>query len=157
MKFLDLLQFPAYGPSDRLSNLLAGRCCHSLNALLFLELIISLIATFMGPTWGPSGADRTQVGPMLAIWTLLSGYLWQHSMLPATISQSVYNTFTSCVLFIEIIVWLFAIYIDCLGFLVLHVSAPILSTPQAISHVPNQGINLSMGIMLGDTLKSTCE
>ena len=24
----------------------------------------SLIARFMGPTWGPSGADRTQVGPI---------------------------------------------------------------------------------------------
>ena len=34
---------------------------------------LSLIARFMGPTWGPSGADRTQVGPMLAPWTLLSG------------------------------------------------------------------------------------
>ena len=33
-----------------------------------------LIARFMGPTWGPSGADRTQVGPMLAPWNLLSGY-----------------------------------------------------------------------------------
>ena len=33
------------------------------------------IAKFMGPTWGPSGADRTQVGPMLAPWTLLSGAL----------------------------------------------------------------------------------
>ena len=32
----------------------------------------ALIARFMGPTWGPSGADRTQVGPMLAPWTLLS-------------------------------------------------------------------------------------
>ena len=29
----------------------------------------------MGPTWGPSGADRTQVGPMLAPWTLLSGWV----------------------------------------------------------------------------------
>ena len=28
--------------------------------------IHTLIARFMGPTWGPSGADRTQVGPMLA-------------------------------------------------------------------------------------------
>ena len=28
---------------------------------------------FMGPTWVPSGADRTQVGPMLAPWNLLSG------------------------------------------------------------------------------------
>ena len=30
------------------------------------------IVRFMGPTWGQSGADRTQVGPMLAPWTLLS-------------------------------------------------------------------------------------
>ena len=29
----------------------------------------------MGPTWGPPGADRTQVGAMLAPWTLLSGSL----------------------------------------------------------------------------------
>ena len=28
----------------------------------------------MRPTWGPSGVNRTQVGPMLATWTLLSGY-----------------------------------------------------------------------------------
>ena len=35
---------------------------------------ITLIARFMGPTWDPSGADRTQVGPMLAPWSLLSGY-----------------------------------------------------------------------------------
>ena len=27
----------------------------------------------MGPTWGPSGTARTQVGPILAPWTLLSG------------------------------------------------------------------------------------
>ena len=35
-------------------------------------IVWSLIARFMGPTWGPSGAGRTQVGPMLAPWTLLS-------------------------------------------------------------------------------------
>ena len=33
----------------------------------------TLIASFMGPTWGPPGADRTQVGPMWAPWKLLSG------------------------------------------------------------------------------------
>ena len=33
----------------------------------------TLISRFIGPTWGPSGADRTQMGPMLAQWTLLSG------------------------------------------------------------------------------------
>ena len=35
--------------------------------------LISLIARFMGPTWGPPGAERTQVGPMLASWSLLYG------------------------------------------------------------------------------------
>ena len=34
---------------------------------------ISLIAIFMGPTWGQSGADRTHVGSVLVPWTLLSG------------------------------------------------------------------------------------
>ena len=33
----------------------------------------SLMARFMVPTWDPSGADRTQVGPMLAPWPMLSG------------------------------------------------------------------------------------
>ena len=42
--------------------------------------ILSLIARFMGPTWGPFGADRTQLGPMLAPRTLLSGVpcKWQN-------------------------------------------------------------------------------
>ena len=29
----------------------------------------------MGPTWGPPGSCRPQMDPMLAQWTLLSGYL----------------------------------------------------------------------------------
>ena len=33
------------------------------------------IAKFMGPTWGPPGSCRPQMGPMLAPWTLLSGYI----------------------------------------------------------------------------------
>ena len=33
----------------------------------------SQIASFMGPTWGPPGSCRPQMGPMLAPWTLLSG------------------------------------------------------------------------------------
>ena len=31
------------------------------------------IARFMGPTWGPPGVDRAQVGPRWATWALLSG------------------------------------------------------------------------------------
>ena len=34
---------------------------------------LSQIANFMGPTWGPPGSCRPQMGPMLAPWTLLSG------------------------------------------------------------------------------------
>ena len=45
-----------------------------------LESLSSLIAKFMGPTWVPSGADRTQVGPMLAPWTLLSGLVSFHTV-----------------------------------------------------------------------------
>ena len=33
------------------------------------------IAKLMGPIWGPPGSCRPQMGPMLAPWTLLSGYL----------------------------------------------------------------------------------
>ena len=32
----------------------------------------------VAPTWGPPGSCRPQVGPMLARWTLLLGYLWCH-------------------------------------------------------------------------------
>ena len=31
------------------------------------------IAKFMGPTWGPPGSCRPQMGPMLVPWTLLAG------------------------------------------------------------------------------------
>ena len=47
-----------------------------------------LIARFMGPIWGPSGADGTQVGPMLAPWTLLSGLL-SSSLLLLLLTRSV--------------------------------------------------------------------
>ena len=46
--------------------------------------ISSLIARFVGPTWT---ADRTQVGPMLAPWTLLSGILYGGDMSPCTGSR----------------------------------------------------------------------
>ena len=45
----------------------------------------------MGPTWGPTGTDKTQVGPVLAPWTLLSGLLhltrnhwYDYSAMPQT-------------------------------------------------------------------------
>ena len=37
--------------------------------------IMSQIAKFMGPTWGPPGSCRPQMGPMLAQWSMISGRL----------------------------------------------------------------------------------
>ena len=57
-------------------DLVMNACIHaSMNWVIISSgnALVPLIARFMGPTWGPSGADRTQVGPMLVPWTLLSG------------------------------------------------------------------------------------
>ena len=40
---------------------------------MFISERAPQISRFMGPTWGPPGANMTQVGPMLVPWTLLSG------------------------------------------------------------------------------------
>ena len=47
----------------------------------------SQIARFIGPTWGPSGADRTQEGHMLAPWTLLSGMSWWVSVTTLSLTK----------------------------------------------------------------------
>ena len=51
--------------------------CLSLNELIIFLLTSFItmpqIAKFMGPTRGPPGSCRPQMGPMLAPWTLLSG------------------------------------------------------------------------------------
>ena len=63
------------------------------------------IARFMGPTWGPPGSHRPQVGHVLAPWTLLSAY-----MRPPTWSFSV-QTMTSTLFGAKIlnsVVWLVA-------------------------------------------------
>ena len=43
------------------------------------NLSTSQLKRFMGPTLGPPGADRTQMGPMLAPWTLLLGLLYKYN------------------------------------------------------------------------------
>ena len=60
----------------RTKGQLRGKCFHLMTSscydLWFLSTIcITLIARFMGPTWGPSGADRTEMGLMLSPWTFL--------------------------------------------------------------------------------------
>ena len=39
-----------------------------------ISAIATQITIFMGPTWGPPGSCRPQMGPVLAPWTMLSGY-----------------------------------------------------------------------------------
>ena len=41
----------------------------------------------MGPTWGPPGSCRPQLGPMLAPWTLLLGISWKSIPLIMSCSQ----------------------------------------------------------------------
>ena len=62
---------------------------------LFHQLLDIPDSRLMGPTWGPSGADRTQVGPMLAPWTLLSGMLLCIEY-PLSISESNVKKITFC-------------------------------------------------------------
>ena len=52
-------------------------CYHhaTMTDCLAVYTIATQIARFMGPTWGPPGSFRPQMGPMLAPWTLLSRYL----------------------------------------------------------------------------------
>ena len=76
------------GPILALWTLLSGLFCPIWNEMFCLfvaqirslrnghyepPMLWSLIARFTGLTWGPSEADRTRVGPMLAPWTLLFG------------------------------------------------------------------------------------
>ena len=42
--------------------------------ILNLSYRTTKIATFMGPTWGPPGSCRREMGLMFAPWTLLSGH-----------------------------------------------------------------------------------
>ena len=81
----------ALSRSQSLRPLSYEECC--LNIAQRLETVIrkvyifiyhrnltSQIARFMGPTWGPPGSCRPQMGPMLAPWTLLSGVLLDSSV-----------------------------------------------------------------------------
>ena len=53
----------------------------SVDCLVRLMLRYTLIARFMGPMWGPSGADRTHVGPMkFAIWATIVMLCMQNSV-----------------------------------------------------------------------------
>ena len=58
------------------------KCWQNTVLILFVDsLVLPQIARFMGPTWGPPGSCRPQVGSILATWTLLSGtFKWDCSL-----------------------------------------------------------------------------
>ena len=68
------------------------------NSSLHTTCCPSPIARFMGPTWGPSGADRTQMGPMLASWTLLSGMVRRKADGAIRVFKFFQNSHHSCFL-----------------------------------------------------------
>ena len=53
-----------------------AKCCAEISPFLFVRCKKGPDSKVHGANMGPSGADRTQVGPMLAPWTLLSGRPW---------------------------------------------------------------------------------
>ena len=55
--------------------------CGFIDAIFFIDEIAirTQIAKFMGPTWGPPGSCRPQMGPLLVPWTLLSGYICRYT------------------------------------------------------------------------------
>ena len=56
--------------------------CYNEERVLILtnstQCLPSQTAKFMGPTWGPPGSCRPQMGPMLAPWTLISGFVLRY-------------------------------------------------------------------------------
>ena len=80
------------------------------------------IAKLIGPTWGPSGAVRTQVGPMFAPWTLLSGKANLRDLIAATglvisnwIQTSVAVRYKKSISIIETVISIDYRYIDFLA------------------------------------------
>ena len=71
-----LHRYPNIHISSHVSSLIKGNLNKDSGRSVLHLLWLSLIARFLGPTWGPSGAGRTQVGHMLASSTLLSVDMW---------------------------------------------------------------------------------
>ena len=67
----------------------------------------ALIARFMGPTWGPYGADSAQVVTTLAPWTLLSGR--RMTWVLTDVAEHSCESRKTCRSMYEYVMWLVAI------------------------------------------------
>ena len=61
-----------YSRTSAIKNISSTSQKHVNMVRLLWFIVATPIAKLMGQTWGTPGADRTQLGPMLATWTLLS-------------------------------------------------------------------------------------
>ena len=68
---------------------------YTCNGRFPLQIASTQIAKFMGPTWGPPGSCRPQMGPMLAPWTLLSGCNAENACMPWRLDQTHNHTVES--------------------------------------------------------------
>ena len=91
--------------------------------------IISLIARLMGPTWGPSGANRTQVGSMLAPWILLSG------MVSLGINKSKLILSPGCKYM--------SIPHTLLTWICVNQSLSIIDIPESLNHLPSGNLHIT--------------
>ena len=70
----DIAIFKVFTGQPGTGNMIASFDFSLSSAIGPVELLTQIVR-FMGPTWGPPGSCRPQMGPMLAPWTLLSGKL----------------------------------------------------------------------------------
>ena len=61
--------------SNTVSHWLGANLESNLQLCMHIVLLATQIARFVGPTWGPPGSCRPQMGLMLTPWTLLYGYV----------------------------------------------------------------------------------
>ena len=98
------------------------------------KYVIALMARFMGPTWGPPGADSTLVGPMLATWTLLSG-IYQTVLL---VNPNSYRHMIICTsIYVYFHVVIAAFYRAWFTFRICRISRKSYSNPTDITMIPS--------------------
>ena len=93
------------GFSCTMNMLCEGYSTKKTNFMYFSGIFaVSQIIKLMGPTWDPPGSCRPQMGPMLAPWTMLSGYicskvsLWLVTPTSIALSVGYHSSFTVVVL-----------------------------------------------------------
>ena len=104
------------------------------------QLWSTQITKFMGPTWGPPGSCRPQMGPMLAPWTLLLEQVmaWCRRVGDKSLHEPMMTQFTGTYMLLGLDDWSrwYRLYISCLACEVYTVMS-LLEAPYLIEAPPN--------------------